>query len=76
MSWRRVVAALTQLGCEVYRQTDFAVYLHRGATHVVALRKIDPVTRKRQRELVDILGLSLEEYLTALAGSGPPIDGE
>ena len=74
VGWRRVTAALVALGCVVYRETDFAVHLHRGGTIVVLIRKIDPVPMGRQRKLVEILGFELKDYLAALAGAGPPID--
>lgn len=74
VSWRRVTAALVRLGCVLYRETDFAMHLHRGGSVVGLIRKIDPVPAGRQRKLVELFGFEVSDYLVALAGSGPPIE--
>lgn len=76
VSWRRVVSALSVLGCKVHRETEFAIHMNRAAALVVTIRKISPVTRARQRDIVSRLQLEMPAYLEALAGTGPPISDD
>ena len=77
MSWLRVRAAFINLGgVVIFRDSPYAVHMNRGPERVALLRKMSPVPVFEQRRLVALFGFTVEEYLVALAGSGPRIEDD
>ena len=65
-SWEIVVATFHHLGCTIVRETEFRVTLCRGATKLLDVHKLSPVTVRAQRKMVEILEFDESEFMEAI----------
>ena len=64
--WEEVVAALRLLGSTVVFDGTYQVTVWRGASKLQRVRKLSPVPRAAQANIIAALDYSEEEYLNAL----------